>query len=62
MHRGYNVRDMMSQRWHLTESAARKVVYWLEGGLNANQNSRRHCSSTKCDFRDLEPIFGIVNA
>ncbi|GFX02213.1 transposable element Tcb2 transposase [Trichonephila clavipes] len=47
----------MSQRSHLTDSEAWRVVGRLEGA-NLSRSSASHWSVTKCDFQDLELFFG----
>ncbi|GFS86210.1 transposable element Tcb2 transposase [Trichonephila clavipes] len=48
----------MSQRRHLTDSEAWRVVGRLEEGPNSSRSCASHWSVTKGDFQDLEPFFG----
>ncbi|GFS62288.1 transposable element Tcb2 transposase [Trichonephila clavipes] len=52
--------SMMSQRSHLTDSEAWRVVGRLKKGPNSSRSSAQsaHWSVTKWDFQDLEPFFG----
>ncbi|GFT39818.1 transposable element Tcb2 transposase [Trichonephila clavipes] len=52
----------MSQRSHLTDSEAWRVVGRLEGGLNSSLSSASHWSVTKCDFQDLEQFLETRSA
>ncbi|GFV72160.1 hypothetical protein TNCV_2460921 [Trichonephila clavipes] len=47
----------MSQRNHLIDSDAWRVVGRSRRRLNSSRNSASHWSVTKCDFQDLEPFF-----
>ncbi|GFT15416.1 hypothetical protein TNCV_3264371 [Trichonephila clavipes] len=52
----------MSQRSHLTDSEAWRVVGRLEGGPNSSGSSASHWGVTKCDFQDLEPFLETGSA